>query len=155
MIKKITEDIEGGFKFNTAISGLMELINATSDYLNSTPENEWNLQLLRELIEKLVLILSPFAPHMADELYSDLGYKGSLMLKEWPSWDEEALKAEEIEIAVLVNGKVRDKMVIPANLDEEKVKEVALSRDRIRRILGEKYPKKVFYVKGRIVNIVM
>ena len=155
MIKKITQDIEGGFKFNTAISGLMELVNSVSDYINNTSEDEWNLYLLREIIENLILILSPFAPHMADELYNDLGYEGSVMLKEWPKWDEEALKAEEIEIAILVNGKVRDRMTIPADLEEEKVKELALSRERIKKILGENYPKKVFYVRGKIVNIVM
>ncbi len=155
MIKKITEDIEGGFKFNTAISGLMELVNAVRDYLDSVPEDEWNLQLLREIIENLILILSPFAPHMADELYSDLGYEGSVMLKEWPSWDEEALKVEEVEIAILVNGKVRDKMIVPVDASEDGVKKMALERERIKQILSGREPKKVVYVKGRIVNIVV
>ena len=155
MIKKITEDIEGGFKFNTAISGLMELVNAVRDYLDSTPEEDWNFELLREIIENLILILSPFAPHMADELHSDLGYEGSVMTKEWPKWDEEALKVEEVEIAILVNGKVRDKMTIPIDASEEEVKEMALSRERIVKILDGKTPKKVIYVRGRIVNIVV
>ncbi len=155
MIKKITEDIEGGFKFNTAISGLMELVNAVRDYLDSTPEEDWNLELLREIVENLILILSPFAPHMADELHSDLGYEGSVMTKEWPKWDDEALKVEEVEIAILVNGKVRDKMMIPIDASEEEVKKMALSRDRIVRILDGKAPKKVIYVRGRIVNIVV
>jgi len=155
MIKKITEDIEGGFKFNTAISGLMELVNAITDYLNNTPEDKWNKELLREVIENLILILSPFAPHMADELYNDLGYEGSVMLNAWPTWDEEALKAEEIEIAILINGKVRDKMIIPADENEEEIKKKALSRDKITKILGEKSPKKVIYVPGKIVNIVV
>ena len=155
MIKKITEDIEGGFKFNTAISGLMELVNAINDYLNSTPEDEWNKELLREVIENLILILSPFAPHMADELYNDLGYEGSVMLKAWPTWDEEALKEEEIELAILVNGRVRDKIVVSAGENEEEIKKKALSRNKIVKILGEKSPKKVIYVPGKIVNIVV
>ncbi len=155
MIKKITEDIEGGFKFNTAISGLMELVNSTREYLDSVSEEEWNLELLREIVENLVLILSPFAPHMADELNADLGYEGSVMLKEWPSWDEEALKVEEVEIAILVNGKVRDRVTMPADASEEEVKEIVLSREKIRNILNGKKPKKVVYIKGRIANIVM
>ncbi len=155
MIKKITEDIEGGFKFNTAISGLMELINSISDYINNTPQEKWNRELLREIMENLVLILSPFAPHMADELYNDLGYEGTTMYKNWPKWDEEALEIEEMELAILVNGKVRDKMVVPADMSEDEIKREALKREKIRKILGEREPKKVIYVKGRIVNIVV
>ncbi len=155
MIKKITEDIEGGFKFNTAISGLMELVNSISDYLNNTPEDEWNLQLLREIIENLILILSPFAPHMADELWNDLGNEGTVMYHEWPSYDESALKVEEVEIAILVNGKVRDRMVVPIDADEEEVKKMALKRERIKKFLDGREPKKIFYVKGRVLNIVI
>ncbi|HIP91932.1 MAG TPA: leucine--tRNA ligase, partial [Thermotoga sp.] len=92
MIKKITEDIEGGFKFNTAISGLMELLNHLNDYLNTVPKNEWNEHLLREIAEKTVLILSPFAPHMAEELWQSLGMKGLVVEQSWPNYDPNALK---------------------------------------------------------------
>ena len=155
MIKKITEDIEGGFKFNTAISGLMELVNSIREYLDSTPEDEWNLELLREIQENLILILSPFAPHMAEELNEDLGSKESVMLKSWPQWDEEALEVEEVEIAILVNGKVRDKVVVPVDITEEEVKEIVLEREKIKKALNGRNPKKVVYIKGRIANIVV
>ncbi len=155
MIKKITEDIEGGFKFNTAISGLMELVNSIREYLDGTLENEWNLELLREIQENLILILSPFAPHMAEELNEDLGSKESVMLKNWPHWDESALEVEEVEIAILVNGKVRDKVVIPVDTPEEEVKKIVLEREKIKRVLSGKNPKKVVYIKGRIANIVV
>ena len=155
MIKKITEDIEGGFKFNTAISGLMELVNSIREYLEDVPEDKWNLELLREIQENLVLILSPFAPHMAEELNRDLGFEESVMLKSWPSWDEDALKVDEIEIAILVNGKVRDKVIVPADITEEEVKEIVLNREKIKKTLNGRKPKKVLYVKGRIANIVV
>ena len=155
MIKKITEDIEGGFKFNTAISGLMELLNHLVDYLNTVPESEWNKHLLREIAEKMVLILSPFAPHMAEELWQDMGMKGLVVEQSWPSYDPEALKVEEVEIAVQINGKIRDRVMIPVDADEETVRKLILERERVKRYLNGKEPKKFFYVKGRLVNIVV
>ena len=155
MIKKITEDIEGGFKFNTAISGLMELLNHLVDYLNAVPEDEWNKHLLREIAEKTVLILSPFAPHMAEELWQDLGMKGLVVEQSWPSYDPEALKVEEVEIVIQINGKIRDRVMIPVDADEETVRKLVLERERVKRYLNGKEPKKFFYVKGRLVNIVV
>jgi len=155
MIKKITEDIEGGFKFNTAISGLMELLNHLVDYLNTVPESEWNKHLLREIAEKMVLILSPFAPHMAEELWQDMGMKGLVVEQSWPSYDPEALKVEEVEIAVQINGKIRDRVMIPVDADEETVRKLVLERERVKRYLNGKEPKKFFYIKGRLVNIVV
>ena len=155
MIKKVTEDIEGGFKFNTAISGLMELLNHLVDYLNTVPESEWNKHLLREIAEKMVLILSPFAPHMAEELWQDMGMKGLVVEQSWPSYDPEALKVEEVEIAVQINGKIRDRIMIPVDADEETVRKLILERERVKRYLNGKEPKKFFYVKGRLVNIVV
>ena len=155
MIKKITEDIEGGFKFNTAISGLMELLNHLVDYLNAVPEDEWNKHLLREIAEKTVLILSPFAPHMAEELWQDLGMKGLVVEQSWPSYDPEALKVEEVEIVIQINGKIRDRVMIPVDADEDTVRKLVLERERVKRYLNGKEPKKFFYVKGRLVNIVV
>lgn len=155
MIKKITEDIEGGFKFNTAISGLMELLNHLVDYLNAVPEDEWNKHLLREIAENTVLILSPFAPHMAEELWQDLGMKGLVVEQSWPSYDPEALKVEEVEIVIQINGKIRDRVMIPVDADEDTVRKLVLERERVKRYLNGKEPKKFFYVKGRLVNIVV
>ncbi|AEH51824.1 leucine--tRNA ligase [Pseudothermotoga thermarum] len=152
MLKKITEDMEGGFKFNTAISGLMELINAISDYMSEVPREKWNTKLLKECAEKFLLMISPFAPHFAEELWHMMGKKESIMLENWPQYDENALKVEEIEIAVQVNGKVRDKIKVPANADEELVKQLALSSERVRKFLNGE-PKKIVYVKGRLLSI--
>jgi len=155
MIKKITEDIEGGFKFNTAISGLMELVNHLNDCLNTVPKSEWNEHLLREIAEKTVLILSPFAPHMAEELWQSLGMKGLVMEQSWPNYDPNALKVDEVEIVIQINGKVRDRVIVPVDADEETVKKIILEREKVKKYLNNKQPKKFFYIKGRLVNIVI
>lgn len=155
MIKKITDDIEGGFKFNTAISGLMELVNYLNQYLSSVPESEWNKKLLREIMEKLTLVLSPFAPHIAEEFWHDLGKEGLVVQQAWPSYDPDVLKVEEVEIAIQINGKVRDKVVVPIDISEEELKNIVLEREKVKSFLNGKEVKKFFYVRGKIVNIVV
>ncbi len=152
MLKKITEDMEGGFKFNTAVSGLMELINAISDYMDEVPREKWNTKLLRECAEKFLLMISPFAPHFAEELWRLMGKQESIMLETWPNYDENALRVEEIEIAVQINGKVRDRIKIPIDASDELVKQLAMNNDRIRKYI-DKEPKKIVYVKGRLLSI--
>jgi len=151
MIKKIKEDIEGGFKFNTAIAGLMEFNNQLSDYLeNSSSPNK---KLLEEIAEKLVLILSPFAPHMAEEMWSDLGKDTLIVEEKWPEYDAEALKEEEITVVVQVNGKVRGRITVPADLPEEEIKKVAL--ENVAKLVEGKSVANVIYVQGKLVNIVV
>lgn len=151
MIKKIKEDIEGGFKFNTAIAGLMEFNNQLSDYLESTKSP--NKKLLEEVAEKLVLILSPFAPHMAEEMWSDLGKNTLIVEEKWPDYDANALKEDELTVVVQVNGKVRGRITIPADLSEEDVKKVAL--ENVSKVIEGKNINNIFYVKGKLVNIVV
>ncbi|MEN3042915.1 MAG: leucine--tRNA ligase [Fervidobacterium sp.] len=151
MIKKIKEDIEGGFKFNTAIAGLMEFNNQLSDYLESTKSP--NKKLLEEVAEKLVLILSPFAPHMAEEMWSDLGKNTLIVEEKWPDYDANALKEDELTVVVQVNGKVRGRITIPADLSEEDVKKVAL--ESVSKVIEGKSINNIFYVKGKLVNIVV
>jgi leucyl-tRNA synthetase len=151
MIKKIKEDIEGGFKFNTAIAGLMEFNNQLSDYLESS--QSYNKEILREIAEKLVLILSPFAPHMAEEMWHDLGKTTLIVEEKWPEYDPRALEAEETTIVVQVNGKVRGKITVPANLSKEEIKKAAL--DNVSKLIEGKTISNVIYVSGKLVNIVV
>ncbi|QTA37129.1 leucine--tRNA ligase [Thermosipho ferrireducens] len=154
-IKKITEDIEGGFKFNTAIAGLMEFNNHLSEYLNSTPQNEWNVPLLKEIGENLCLILSPFAPHMAEEMWHDLGKSTFIVKENWPSYDKNALEIDEITIVVQINGKVRGKVVVPANETEENIKKAALQNPKIASYTKNKQIIKIIFVPNKLMNIVV
>ncbi|MBT1248502.1 MULTISPECIES: leucine--tRNA ligase [unclassified Thermosipho (in: thermotogales)] len=153
IIKKITEDIEGGFKFNTAIAGLMELNNSLSEYLNKS--KELNLPLLRELVEKLTLILSPFAPHMAEEIWHDLGNETLIVNEKWPSYDENALQVDEVTIIIQINGKVRGKMLAKVDTNEEDIKKLAFENPKISSYLKGKDVVKVIYVKNKLLNIVV
>ncbi|MCD6254576.1 MAG: leucine--tRNA ligase [Thermotogae bacterium] len=155
MIKKITEDIEGGFHFNTAVSGFMELTNTLSKYLDSTNETEWNLPLLRDVVEKMVLMISPFAPHLADELWNRLGKKGLTVEQSWPEYDQRALELEEYELAVQVNGKVRDRIVVSATASEDEIKRMALSSKRVQKWLEGRKPRQIVIVPKRLVNVVL
>ncbi len=151
MIKKIREDIEGGFKFNTAIAGLMEFNNQLSDYIENTKSP--NKKLLREIAEKVVLILSPFAPHMAEEMWHDLGKETLIVEENWPEYDPEALKEDELTIVVQVNGKVRGKINVPADASEEEIKNSAVKN--AGKFLEGKTIVNTIYVKGKLVNIVI
>jgi len=142
-IKKVGDDIES-FGFNTAISAMMIFVN----HLSRQPVRP------KSVVEKFVLILSPFAPHMAEELWQRLGHTNSLAYEPWPQYDQELIKEKEIEMAVQVNGKVRDRIVVDADADEKKIKTEALNSTRVNRAMGGKPPKKVIVVKPRIVSIV-
>ncbi|MCD6545290.1 MAG: leucine--tRNA ligase [Thermotogae bacterium] len=154
-IQKVTKDIEGDFHFNTAISRMMELINELYKYLTTTPENEWNLRLLRYIAEKFVMILSPFAPHMADELWEKLGKSGFVIQQEWPTYNPQYMKEKAVEIVIQVNGKIRDRIAIDPDIDDGKLKQLVLEREKIKRYINGKEIKKILVVKGRLVNIVV
>lgn len=143
-IKKLTEDIDG-FRFNTAISQLMILVNHLTDCSSIT----------KETFEDLVILVSPFAPHLGEELRELLGNEYSLFTKaKWPKYDEKYLVADTVTIAVQVNGKVRWTLSIRKEADEAEVMQLAKSDEKIAaRIVNE--PKKVIYVKGKILNIVI
>src|SRR5690606_6353298 len=121
-IEKITNDIEGNFQFNTAVSSLMELLNDFNNYLNEVNENDWNLDLLREIGDDFVLMLSPIAPHICEELWSMLGNENLIINAFWPEVDKEALKVEEVTIAVQINGKLRSQITINLNSSEDEIK---------------------------------
>jgi leucyl-tRNA synthetase len=125
------------------------------DYLNSTNEDKLNVQLLREIAENLILILSPFAPHMAEEMWHDLGKETLIVNEAWPKYDKEALKVDEVTIIIQLNGKVRSKINVSVDEDEEKIKEIALNEPKIASYLQGKEIVKIIYVKNKLLNIVV
>jgi len=154
-IAKITNDIEGNFQFNTAVSSLMELLNDFSDYLNNMPETKWNKNLLREFSENFLLMLSPIAPHISEELWKILGKESLIVESNWPEIDKNALKTEEITLAVQVNGKLRSQITIDINMNKDEIEKIALSDDKIRKYTSGNKIVKVIYVPRKIINIVI
>ncbi|ABA88659.1 leucyl-tRNA synthetase [Syntrophotalea carbinolica DSM 2380] len=150
-IKKVTGDIDGRFHFNTAIASVMELVNAIYGF-------EAKAQypgVMREALEATVRLLAPFVPHVCEELWACLGHEGGLEAAGWPAWDEEALVEDEKTIVVQVNGKVRGKLTIAADADNDTVQQAALKADNVVRFLEGKTVRKVVVVPGRLVNIVV
>jgi leucyl-tRNA synthetase len=143
-IKKVTEDLEG-LRFNTAISALMIFVNEAAQEQDHA----------REALEKFVLLLAPFAPHIAEELWHRLGHAKTLAYEKWPEYDERYLVEDQAELAILVGGKVRAKMVVSRNQDEEEIKRLALEQPRVKEMLAGKTLKKVIVVPGRTVNLVV
>jgi leucyl-tRNA synthetase len=143
-IQKVTEDLDG-IRFNTAISAMMELVNQ----LTQLPVRP------RSALETLVLLLAPFAPHLAEELWSALGHAGSLAYERWPSYDEALTRADEVEVPIQVNGKLRSKVMVPVSMDEEALRTAALANERIGSLLEGKQIRKVIVVPGKLVNIVV
>jgi len=142
-IKKVGDDIET-FGFNTAISAMMIFVN----HLNKQTVRP------KAVIEKFVLILAPFAPHIAEELWEKLGHADSLAYEPWPEYDKELIKEKEIELAVQVNGKIKDRIVVAAEADEEQIKQKALACEKVIAAMAGKEPKKIIVIKSRLVNIV-
>ncbi len=143
-IKKVDGDIET-FGFNTAISAMMILVN----HLAKQPV------VPKSVVETFVLILSPFAPHIAEELWQKLGHDKTLAYEDWPRFDAELVKEAEIELAIQVNGKIKDRIVVSAQADDEQIKQKALSCEKVVAALAGKQPKKVIVIKSRLVNIVV
>ena len=152
-IKKVTEDIER-FHFNTAISAVMELVNEV--YLSPVKDrqDETSMGIMREAIETVVVLLSPFVPHFAEELWEVLGNKESILKRPWPEYDREAVVEDEILIVIQVNGKLRDRMTVPASFGEKEIREWALNSERIQKLLEGKKIVRVVFVPQKLVNIV-
>jgi leucyl-tRNA synthetase, eubacterial and mitochondrial family len=150
-IRSVSEDADK-FQFNTSIARLMEYINAISKYLS---EDVKNTNFLKETIVDFIRLISPFAPHFAEEQWELTGMTYSVINEKWPTFDPNALIKDEIEIAIQVNGKIKAKMNIANGLSEDEIKETALNNDETKTFLDGKEVKKVIVVKGRLVNIVV
>ncbi len=152
VIGKVTEDV-GSFALNTAIAALMELTNAAYEYRNLVSAGERDLALEKQVAESLVLMLAPYAPHMTEELWREvLGHDRSVHRESWPTWDASAVTADVVEMAVQVNGKVRAKIDVEADLAEEDIIAVALTA--VSKWLEDVEVKKVVVVPGKLVSVV-
>jgi len=150
-IKGVTEDSEK-LQFNTAIARMMEFINALSKYMK---EETKNYAFLKEAVMDFLRILAPFAPHFSEEQWNLLGNENSIFLEKWPTFDPSALVKDEVEIAIQVNGKIKTKMNISTDLDEEGIKKASLENEEIVAAIDGKNVVKVIVIKGRLVNIVV
>jgi len=151
-IMRVTRDIERDYHFNTAIAAMMELVNMLGAFEAKTDED---LRAMRFAIEKLLLLLNPFCPHIAEELWEALGMAPGLQEQAWPGYDPEAAREEEVELVVQVNGKVRAKLMVPQGLTDEALKEKALEDTKIKEFTGGKTIRNIIVVKGKLVNIVV
>jgi leucyl-tRNA synthetase len=152
-LKKVTEDIEERFHFNTAIAAVMELMNSLQGARLASPQA---VAVLKEGLELVVQMLSPFVPHITEELWQQLGHKTSLAdTASWPAYDQDAVVDEELVIVVQVNGKLRSRLNVPAGADEATIKELALADEKVKVFLEGVQVRKVILVPGKLVNIVV
>ena len=151
-LKKVTEELSSRFKLNTAIAATMELFNKISSF---EPKTDGDRGALKEAVELLLFMLHPFTPHVTEELWQTLGHQELLTQQKWPEVDPSALKAEEVEIPVQVNGKVRAVIRVPAEATEEEVKELALKEPKVAKAIEGKQVVKFIYRPKRIVNVVV
>lgn len=152
-IKKVTDDVER-FNFNTAIAAIMKMVNELYKYNEAKSAEKRNYQILNEATEKLVLLLAPFAPHVAEELWGKLGHKESIHLQGFPTYDKDLAQAEQVTLVVQINGKVRDKITVEADISEDEMKEKALASEKVKKYLEGKDVAKIVTVPGKLVNIV-
>ena len=144
-IDGVTRDIEG-LRFNTAISKLMILVRELG--------KGSDVGCSRESVETLVLLLAPMAPHIAEELWGELGHATTIAFEPWPTADEVLLHDDTIMLVLQINGKKRDEILVPADASNEAIEKVALASERVQKHLDGRDPKKVIVVPGRLVNIV-
>lgn len=152
-IKKVTNDIETRFNFNTAISTMMELVNALYAYKEAAKEP--NSGLIYEAISDLIKMMSPFVPHITEELWRGaIDANSSVHEQSWPECDEEALKVDNVEIVLQVNGKVRGRLTVPAEATKEELEKIAMADANVQAHIGDATVRKIICVPGRLVNIV-
>jgi leucyl-tRNA synthetase len=170
-IRRVTLDLDPRVHLNTAVSGLMELVNdlyafcarpgcaligretESPDSVGTTARPE-SIAVLKEAVEALILMLSPFTPHMAEELWERLQHTGGVVAAGWPQYDEAVARAEQIVVPVQVNGKVRGRVTVPSDISEDQLREVALADPQVAKHLEGKIIKKVVVVNGRLVSVV-
>ncbi len=154
-VKKVTVDIETRFNFNTAISATMELVNGMYQFRDRVSAVDRDPAVMREAVEKLLLLLAPFAPFLTEELWARLGHTESIHKEPWPEYDPELLVEDQVEIVVQINGRVRSRMTLPANISAAEMREAVLEQPRIRELVAGKEIQKIIPVPGKLVNIVI
>jgi leucyl-tRNA synthetase len=151
-IAKISDDLGRRYTFNTAVAASMELINAVTRFEDDSAEGR---AVSHEALEAVVLMLSPIVPHICHALWAELGHETALIDVPWPQVDENALEADEIEIVVQVNGKVRGRVSVAAEADNDSVAALALADENVQRFVAGQEIRKTIVVPGRLVNIVV
>ncbi len=155
-IKKVSNDIEDRFHFNTAISAVMELVNDIHKVLAGAEKHSgltW--PVVKEAVEATVLLLSPVVPHITEELWKILGHEDLLLKVSWPAYRAEALEVAKRLIVLQVNGKVRDRIEVPASFTEKEIEKAALANERVLSFIGQKPVKKAIVVGQKLVNVVV
>ncbi len=156
-IKKVTSDIENRYQYNTAISAIMELVNTLYLYTGSGDafKDRNSSAVFREAVSSMILLLSPFAPHISEELWLRVGGEGMVSTAPWPGFDPEALKKDALLLIVQINGKLRSKLSIPVGASKEEVEAAAMADEKIKDWLEGKTLRKFIYIPGRLVNLVI
>jgi leucyl-tRNA synthetase len=153
-IKKVTEDMDGAFHFNTALSAIMELVNEIYGVIAKNESQSMSREL-EEAIKTVIILLTPFVPHIAEEMWENLGHKKSLFTEKWPEYDSGATTQDTITMIIQINGRVRSRVEIDAKLDAEEIKRIATQDATVNKWTKGKAPKKVIVVKGKLVNLVI
>ena len=161
-IKKVTDDIEKSWSFNTAIASIMELLNMVVDFSTELKEKNFNddtvindLNVLRLSLESTVKILAPFVPHICEELWEILGHNPSIFSESWPTYDDSAIAADQVEMVIQINGKVRSKLVVPSEISEDDLKSLVMGDKKINENLNGKKIVKTIIVPKKLVNLVV
>ena len=151
-LKGYLRDMEDRYQLNTAIARIMKLLNALTGF---KPDDDTDLKVVKEGVETLLLMLSPIAPHICEELWQRIGGEGLIVNASLPQVDESALELEEIELPVQINGKLKAKVKVPADAGEEEVREIVLSHEKVKSLIEGKEIKRFIYIEGRLVNLVV
>jgi len=154
-IKKVTDDIDKRFHLNTAVSSIMEFFNLLRKESPQLRKEIQSRSLLKEAMVKIVLLLSPFAPHICEEIWEKMGSETLLARSPWPDYDPELAQEETVTIVIQINGKLRDRIDVERDMPDEQVKKTALNLDRVQSFVGENEIRKVIYIKNKLVNIVI
>lgn len=151
-IKRVTDDIEQRFNFNTAVSAIMELVNGLYQYRENKEQKK---DILTQAMNTLIVLLAPFAPHICEELWEALGNSDSVHLQSWPVYNEEYLVSDEIEVVLQINGKLRERITVPSQATGKEMENLALASERVKAAIEGKQIVKVIAVPGKLVNIVV
>jgi len=153
-IKRVTEDVGNRFNFNTAVSAIMEMVNGLYQY-REVPETDRSPAVLNEAVEAMLLLLAPFAPHITEELWHGIGRNSSIHLQHWPVYSTSAVAEDEVTIVVQLNGRIKEKMLVPSGLSGDGMKELVMAKPTVLQMIEGRSVVKVIAVPGKLVNIVV
>jgi leucyl-tRNA synthetase len=154
-IRKVTRDLENDFHFNTAIAAVMELVNLLLSLISDDTDHDIAPEMIREAVDSTLLLLSPMTPHFCSELWEITGHEESIENMSWPTFNPDSAREEEITVVLQVNGKVRSRLLVAPQIDNEELKELTLQDDKVQKFVGSKPIRKVIVVPKKLVNVVV